>query len=147
MDEKHTPLAFRYTVYIGRPATDVWSALIEKSQVDQYYLAPLHSLELHTGGRISYGMDRELIAGRVVELSPPIKLAHTFRFCNSDEPESTVTYTIERIGGEMCVLHLSHDGFGPRSQSYSDVCHGWPVILASLKTVLETGKKLPWPRR
>ena len=46
---------FHYTILIGKPAADVWSALTEKAKIDQYYMAPVHTLELKKGGRISYG--------------------------------------------------------------------------------------------
>ena len=72
---------------------------------------------------------------------------HTFCFAHQkDDPPSRVTYEIKAMG-EMCELTLTHDQFGGETPTYRDVCGGWPVILNGLKTLLETGKGLPWPKK
>jgi len=38
-----------------------------------------------------------------------------------------------------------HDGFDPGSAVLEGISQGWPAILASLKTLLETGETLPAP--
>jgi uncharacterized protein YndB with AHSA1/START domain len=138
---------FNYTVFIAKPAKDVWSALTEKKIIDQYYLAPVHTLELKKGGRISYGAETELITGTIVELEEPKTLVHTFKFAGSDVPETRVAYVIEPIGDLMCSLTISHTGFKAEDQAFADVTGGWPVIASSLKTLLETGRGLPWPKK
>ena len=138
---------FHYTVFIGKPPKEVWNALTQKEFVRQYHLAPLLTLELKKGGKIAYGTkDSELISGVVKELSEPNKLVHTFHFTGSKDPETTVTYDIEAVGDSMCVLRLTHSGFTAGNKSYADISGGWPVIASSLKTLLETGKPLPWPK-
>lgn len=137
---------FHYTIFIAKPAADVWSALTEKKTIDQYHLAPLHTLELRKGGKISYGADDEMITGSIIGLEPPKSLVHTFKFAGSEDPETRVAYEIKAIGESMCSLTISHTGFRSEDQSFADVTGGWPVIASSLKTVLETGKGLPWPK-
>jgi hypothetical protein len=46
----------------------------------------------------------------------------------------------------MCSLTISHTGFRAEDQTFSDITGGWPVIASSLKTLLETGRGLPWPK-
>ena len=46
----------------------------------------------------------------------------------------------------MCSLTVTHTGFKSEDQTFADVTGGWPVILSSLKSVLETGKGMPWPK-
>jgi hypothetical protein len=36
-----------------------------------------------------------------------------------------------------------HGGFEPGSAARESISEGWPAILSSLKTLLETGKALP----
>ena len=43
----------------------------------------------------------------------------------------------------MVKLTVVHDGFGPDSAILEGISEGWPVILANLKTLLETGDTLP----
>ncbi len=138
---------FHYTILIAKPAADVWSALTEKKMVDQYYMAPLHTLELKKGGKISYGVDKEMIIGTITEFEAPKTLGHTFKFAGSEDPETRVTYEIKAIGDAMCSLTISHTGFEAENQTFADIRGGWPVIASSLKTVLETGKSMPWPKK
>jgi uncharacterized protein YndB with AHSA1/START domain len=138
---------FHYTLFIAKPAKDVWSALTEKKTIDQYYMAPVHTLELKKGGRISYGGGAELISGTIAEVDVPKKLVHSFKFTGSDDPETQVTYEIKPIGDSMCSLTISHTGFQAEDQTFADITGGWPVIASSLKTLLETGRTLPWPQK
>lgn len=139
---------FEYTIFIGKPSKEVWNALTQKELVDRYYMAPLVTLELKKGGKIAYGTkDSELISGIITEIDEPKKLAHTFQFAGSKDPDTMVTYDIEAIGDSMCVLHLTHSGFTGKNQAYTDITGGWPVIGSSLKTLLETGMPLPWPKK
>ncbi len=40
---------------------------------------------------------------------------------------------------------MVHDGFVPGSEVLEGVSTGWPAVMASLKTLLETGTALPTP--
>ena len=40
-------------------------------------------------------------------------------------------------------LTVVHDGFEPKSAVLDGVSGGWPAVIASLKTLLETGAALP----
>lgn len=58
-----------------------------------------------------------------------------------------VTFEIEPTG-ETVKLTVTHDGFRPgstilSSTILSSVREGWPSLLSSLKTLLETGEALP----
>ncbi|MEO5915052.1 MAG: SRPBCC domain-containing protein [Luteolibacter sp.] len=139
---------FNYTLFIAKPAQDVWNALTRKEMIDRYYMAPLATLELKKGGKIAYGTkDSELISGIITEIDEPKKLSHTFHFAGSEDPDTTVTYEIKAIGDAMCSLRITHSGFAIENQTYADISGGWPGIASSLKTVLETGKPLPWPKK
>ncbi|HEX3920746.1 MAG TPA: SRPBCC domain-containing protein [Streptosporangiaceae bacterium] len=61
------------------------------------------------------------------------------------EPRSKVTFEIEPAG-PMVKLTVLHDGFEPGSAVLDGISQGWPAILASLKTLLETGEPLPSPQ-
>jgi uncharacterized protein YndB with AHSA1/START domain len=137
---------FRYTILIAKPAADVWSALTEKKIIDQYYMVPVRSLELEKGGKITYGEDTDLITGTIEEIDAPKTLVHTFNFVGSEDPETRVAYEIKPIGDLMCSLTILHTGFGEEDQTFADIAGGWPVVASSLKTFLETGKRLPWPK-
>jgi len=58
------------------------------------------------------------------------------------ERRSRVTFDIEPAG-EMVKLTVVHDGFEPGSTVAGMVSLGWPHVIASLKTLLETGETVP----
>jgi hypothetical protein len=53
-----------------------------------------------------------------------------------------VTWEITPID-ELCKLTVVHDEFGGETATYRRVAGGWPFILSSLKSYLETGEPLP----
>ncbi|WP_143728244.1 hypothetical protein [Micromonospora cremea] len=66
-----------------------------------------------------------------------------------DERRSTVTFEIEPHG--RSAVRLVHDGFSPDSEMHRaisgqlDGSGGWPELLASLKTLVETGEPMREP--
>ena len=59
------------------------------------------------------------------------------------EPRSKVAFDLENIGQGVVKLTVLHDGFSPGSPVLQGISEGWPAVLASLKTLLETGTALP----
>ncbi len=57
-------------------------------------------------------------------------------------PRSTVTYDIEPVGPGAAKLTVTHSGFTAGSPVLQGVTEGWPAVLSSLKTLLETGTAL-----
>lgn len=143
----HHASDFFATFYIAAPAETVWQAITDAQIVDRYFLAPVGKIELQIDGVIFYGRDEErVIDGKIIEIELGHRLAHSFAFGHRpDEPPSRVIYEIEAMG-QMCALRLTHTGLENAPATAADVRGGWPQILSGLKTWLETGRALPWPR-
>jgi uncharacterized protein YndB with AHSA1/START domain len=81
--------------------------------------------------------------GQNVELDPPRRLVQTMNARWSEaiqeEPESRMTWEIEPQG-ELCRLTVTHDQL--REDANDQLYGGWPMILSSLKSLLETGESL-----
>ena len=60
------------------------------------------------------------------------------------EPRSTVAFDIEDAEQGVVKLTVVHDGFQAGSSVLQGISIGWPAVLSSLKTLLETGSALPW---
>ena len=58
------------------------------------------------------------------------------------EPRSKVAFDIEDVGHGVVKLTVVHDGFEPGSTVLEGISDGWPAVLSSLKTLLETGSTL-----
>ncbi len=57
------------------------------------------------------------------------------------EPRSRVAFDIEDVGNGVVKLTVTHDGFAPGG-TVPNISQGWPAVLSSLKTLLETGSTL-----
>ena len=137
-------MTFETILFIGAPAAQVWDALVNPEIVGKYFLCPLSEIDLQTDGTISYG--EGMISGKIAECEEDNTLVHSFAFAHHpDEPASTVRYNL-RAMGDVTELTLTHGDFADDSKTLSDIRSGWPTILSDLKTRLETGKGLPWPK-
>ena len=84
--------------------------------------------------------------GEVVEIDPPKRLVLKWR--NEFKPElkaegySRCVMELEP-DGETIKLTVSHSIEREQSQIINAVSSGWPKVLSSLKSLLETGSGLP----
>jgi uncharacterized protein YndB with AHSA1/START domain len=58
-------------------------------------------------------------------------------------PRSSVAFDIEDVGRGVARLAVAHGPFTPDSPVLRGISEGWPSVLSSLKTFLETGDALP----
>jgi uncharacterized protein YndB with AHSA1/START domain len=58
------------------------------------------------------------------------------------ERRSKVAFDIADVGHGVVSLTVVHDGFEPGSHVLLGIVDGWPAVLSSLKTLLETGDSL-----
>jgi len=145
--DKFMPMTV-YTIYIAASPEKVWEALTSAEFSRQYFFGNTVDIEQRVGGRyIVRTPDGGLhISGEVVECDPPRRLAFTF---NVNWPAlieklgpTLVTYEIEQAG-EAVRLTMSEAHDRPLSDDIlSGGRQGWPAILSSLKSVLETGQAL-----
>jgi uncharacterized protein YndB with AHSA1/START domain/DNA-binding transcriptional ArsR family regulator len=137
-----------YELIIATTPEKLWQALTDGAMTQQYFFGSKVESTFKPGAPIVYkGSDGGLmVEGEILEADPPNKLVHTFRAVwdegMSNDPPSRVTYEIERQG-TTCLLRLVHDELLPGSATERSVQGGWPTIVSSLKTLLETGKALP----
>jgi uncharacterized protein YndB with AHSA1/START domain len=137
-----------YTIYIASTPERVWEALTSAELSRQYFFGNSVEVEQRVGGAyVVRTPDGALhISGEVVECDPPKKLSFTF---NVTWPElieklgpTLVTYEIAPAGDAVrLTMSEAHDR--PLSDDIlSGGRQGWPAILSSLKSLLETGRPL-----
>jgi uncharacterized protein YndB with AHSA1/START domain len=94
-----------------------------------------------------------IVDGEVIEVNPPNKLVHTYRFLFNDdhrkEGYSRITFELADTGQGFCRLTVTHDVTGmplmahATMQKFStDGGGGWNWILSDMKSLLETGKTM-----
>ena len=144
---KFKPATF-YTIYIASTPEKVWEALTSAELSRKYFFGNSVEIELKVGGKyIMRQPDGALhISGEVVACEPLRKLTFTF---NVNWPAlieklgpTLVSYDIEPSGDAVrLTMTESHDR--PLSDDIlSGGRQGWPAILSSLKSLLETGRPL-----
>ena len=137
-----------YTIYIAATPQQVWQALTSAEFSRKYFFGNTVEVDLKVGGAyVVRPPDGSLhISGEVVECDPPRKLTITF---NVNWPAlieklgpTLVSYEIEPAGNAVrLTMTESHDR--PISDDIlSGGRQGWPAILSSLKSLLETGAPL-----
>jgi uncharacterized protein YndB with AHSA1/START domain len=152
---------FVYTTYIRTTPERLWQALTDPAFTSRYWGAKLET-DWQVGSTFVWEQDGMRMADPgqvVVEAQPYSRLAYTWVTLSADfarfhgisdeafakmssEPRSKVTFQIEPFG-PLVKLSVVHDGFEPGSAVLESISGGWPMVLSSLKTFLETDEPLP----
>jgi uncharacterized protein YndB with AHSA1/START domain len=145
---------FVYVTYIRTTPEKLWRALLQPEFTRQYWCNTTQESDWKPGSswKIMIPDGRVADSGEVLEIEPQKKLVLKWR--NEFRPElraegySRLIYELEEQG-ESVRLTVIHEMEKPGSKFLEAVSSGWPHILASLKSLLETGESLEatreWP--
>jgi uncharacterized protein YndB with AHSA1/START domain len=145
--EKFKPLT-TYVTYIAAPPDRVWQALTDPEFSKQYFFGFAVEVEPKQGGRFRmlWPDGRVHMKGEVVEWSPPRRFTCTWLVEGMGEfgelPESLVAYDIAASGEAVKLTMTESHSWNVPDEVLSGGRQGWPQILSSLKSLLETGKPL-----
>ncbi len=152
--------AFVYTIYIKTTPEQLWHALTDPAFTQRWWRLTLQT-DWQVGSPIIWEQSGVTIvdpAQVVLESEPPRRLAYTWHAVTPElaevngygdelfarlslERRSRVAFEIEPVG-QMVKLTIVHDDFEPDSAMAEMVSKGWPQVLSSLKSLLETGQPL-----
>jgi uncharacterized protein YndB with AHSA1/START domain len=151
---------FVYVTYITTTPEKLWHALRDTQMTRQYWGNRINASDWKVGSRWEHrdADDKSLVdvVGKVVESDPPRRLVLSWAM-PADEARpaahSRVTFEIQQVG-DAVRLTVTHEGFEPGSDMLRRISNGWPVVLSSLKSLLESGKPMimtttrtGWPPR
>jgi DNA-binding transcriptional ArsR family regulator/uncharacterized protein YndB with AHSA1/START domain len=160
---------FVYTTYIRTTPEQLWRGLTDPAFTRRYWgLAYESSWE--AGSAFTVRLDRPARPGTdgvtiadpaqvILESDPYRRLAYTWHTFTPEwaaaygisddnrarfagESRSRVAFDIEPLG-DYVRLTVVHDGFDAGSAVLPGISQGWPLIISSLKSLLETGDVLP----
>ena len=133
-------------IYVRTSLGALWDALTNPDQTQRYWFDTRIESDWNIGSKIAYMRNGELTDEHVViAIDRNRFLSHTFKPLFGQfqaEPASRVSFTMAENGG-VVRLTVVHEGFPPDSKVFRACSEGWPMILSSLKTLLETGTPLP----
>jgi uncharacterized protein YndB with AHSA1/START domain len=137
--------SFVYVIYIHAAPEQVWDALRDPDKTKLFWGRHRNVSDWRTGSSWEHQDFDDAatvdIAGTVLESDPPRRLVLTWAEPNDlDKPEkvSKVTFEIEPFGDSVR-LTVSHENLEPDSEMLRGISMGWPAVLSSLKSLLETG--------
>jgi uncharacterized protein YndB with AHSA1/START domain len=145
---------FVYVTYIRTTQAKLWKALLDPEFTRQYWVGTTQECDWKPGAswRLMIPDGRVADSGQVLEIEPERRLVlawrNEFKSEMREESFSRLTYELEQQG-ESVKLTVIHESDKPKSKLIEAVSNGWPHILSSLKSLLETGESLvetrQWP--
>jgi uncharacterized protein YndB with AHSA1/START domain len=169
MTPRRNETSFTYPIYIQTTPEQVWQGLTDPALMRRYWRhqkAGEKTFRSDWKKGSTYAMEHDEV-GLVVsdpeqvilESDPCHRLSYTWHTITPQwaaevgmdestaelwraEPRSKVAFDIEDVGPGTVKLTVIHDGFEPGSAVLEGISEGWPAVLSSLKTLLETGSTL-----
>ncbi len=161
--------AFVYTIYIQASPEGVWQGLTDPALMKRYwrhqtagpkaFISDWKKNSTYVMTHDDVGLSVRGPEQVVLESDPPHRLAYNWHAITPEwaaavgmdeatadawraEPPSKVAFDIEDVGHGTAKLTVTHDGFRPGSSVLPAISDGWPAVVSSLKTLLETGSSL-----
>ena len=150
---------FVYATFIRTTPEKLWEALTNGDFSQKYWMGFRIELEQKAGGKLFIhppkGMEKNGDhAGEVLVCEPCRKLVYTWNTRDKDVPEvnkkrdslSRVTYELTPMGPQV-KFRLIHENLLPEDvekdhTKFKGVNNGWPAVISSLKSLLETGEAI-----
>jgi|HubBroStandDraft_1064217.scaffolds.fasta_scaffold421500_2 uncharacterized protein YndB with AHSA1/START domain len=139
---------FLYITYIRAPAQRVFAALTDPALNKQFWSG------YHQESSWEVGADFAIVGsegnawdtGKVLAFDPPrhfqVTWLHQHDEAMKAEGESVCSFDVEALSDQLTKLTVTHVMPIAESKLIGAVGTGWPMILSSLKSLLETGKPL-----
>jgi uncharacterized protein YndB with AHSA1/START domain len=143
--------SFVYVTYIRTTPEKIWEAITDREISAQYWGGPHRNVsDWNVGSKWEHqradGSNVIDIVGTVTETDRPRRLAITWASpSGAADPEksSRVVFEIDQHKDDVVRLTVTHSELEPGSEMLRGITKGWPLVLSSLKSFLETGKIVP----
>jgi len=138
-------ISFVYVTYIRSTPEKVFEA-ITRPEVARRYWGHENVSDWRAGSdwqHVRADAQRSVqLVGKVVEATPPTRLVITWaNQSQADDPEAYSRVSFDIVPYEdMVRLTVTHDELQAGSGMARGIQQGWPIVLSSLKSLLETGQ-------
>ena len=138
---------FFYVSYIKTTPDILWKALTSTEFSRQYWMGNSIQCDWKVESLLQFTNSDGVVVnqGKVLIADKPKTLSYTWNPQTNGkmraETPSRVTFHLEYIN-QLVKLTVTHDEFIENSKIFPQISIGWPLILSSLKSMLETGNPL-----
>jgi len=141
---------FVYTTFINTTPEKLWHALTHTAFTERYWFGCTLASDWKVGSPMRMERGGKVLNECVIlESDPPRRLAYSwltvFDEVMKKEQPSRVTFVIEQ-SQRAVKLTVTHEGFAEGSKTLPSISDGWPLVLSSLKSILETGQPLAFEK-
>lgn len=133
-----------YTTYINTTPEKLWNAITTPEFCRQYWGGNANISEWKKGAAWSHesaDKTKYFVGGEVLEINPPKHLVLSWVDPDDKKEVSRVSFDIEVVH-DLVKLVIVHGQFKAGSTMPEKVGGGWPLVISSLKSFLETGKPI-----
>ena len=136
---------FVYTTYIKSTPEKVWEAITNPEFARQYWGGHVNISDWKKGSgwqhKDTNNNNAVRLSGEVLESVPPKRLVLSWVSPDDVTDVSRVSMDIDLVGG-LVRLVVIHGSFKAGSEMAGKVSMGWPLVLSSMKSFLETGEAI-----
>ena len=137
---------FVYVTYIETTPEKLWEALTDGDFTERYWFGHRVASDWKVGSPYKFAKPGACtVEGKILISDPPKRLAYSWDPRSAEanrERTSRVTFDLEPRG-KVIKLTVTHDNLDEAGKTLRDISGGWPMVIASLKSFLETGHALP----
>lgn len=126
-----------YTTYIRTTPEKLWKALTDPELTALWWEHRNVSAWTVGASWDHRCIDGKQVTGTILEIDPPRRLSHTWAWSGQAEAASRLTFDLEP-NGDTVRLTLTHEDIP--AHITGPVAEAWAIILANLKSVLESGR-------
>ncbi len=132
-----------YTLFINAAPQQCWDAITNPEFSRQYWGGHANISDWTEGATWQHEDTNDgnavRVTGKVLECNPPHRLVISWFSPRNEADISKVSFEITPLQGVVRLDVIHHD-FIADSTMARGVANGWPLVLSSLKSYLETGK-------
>ena len=136
---------FVYVTYIETTAEKLWQALTDGDFTERYWFGHRVTSDWKVGSTYSFAKQGAPgMEGKILVADQLKRLAYSWDCCSPEaqrERTSRVTFDLEPRG-KVVKLTVTHDELDERGATLRNISPGWPMVIAGLKSLLETGHAL-----
>jgi uncharacterized protein YndB with AHSA1/START domain len=133
---------FEYSIYISSTLAKVWEAITLPDITKQFWLHSNVSNWKKGSHWQHVALDGTIkLIGEVLEVTPEKLLVLTWVNALNVTDYSRVAIDVTPINASVRVA-ITHNNFKDDSKMFDDIKIGWPMVLSSMKSFLETGEPL-----